>query len=57
MTICTRPLSGYVTAELNLTGVDCNDTNPLNFPGNTEVSDLQDNDCDTLIDDADPSFV
>ena len=27
-------------------GVDCDDGNPLNFPGNTEICDAQDNDCD-----------
>ncbi|HHN74011.1 MAG TPA: M6 family metalloprotease domain-containing protein, partial [Acidobacteria bacterium] len=31
-------------------GVDCDDTDPLNYPGNTEVCDGQDNDCDGSID-------
>ncbi len=29
---------------------DCDDTNPANFPGNTEVCDGSDNDCDAVID-------
>ena len=29
---------------------DCEDNNPDNFPGNTEICDGQDNDCDNLID-------
>jgi hypothetical protein len=36
--------------------VDCDDNDPFNFPGNTEnCSDGQDNDCNGLIDSADPA--
>jgi len=34
---------------------DCDDADALNSPGGIEVCDGQDNDCDTLIDDADPN--
>ncbi|MHC4445082.1 MAG: thrombospondin type 3 repeat-containing protein [Planctomycetota bacterium] len=33
---------------------DCDDSDPDNYPGNTEVCDGQDNDCDNLVDDDDP---
>jgi hypothetical protein len=33
---------------------DCDDLDVLDFPGNVEVCDGQDNNCDTLVDDADP---
>ena len=33
---------------------DCDDSDPANSPGGVEVCDGQDNDCDTLVDDADP---
>ncbi len=33
---------------------DCDDTNPQVFPGNPEVCDGLDNDCDALVDAADP---
>ena len=32
-------------------GVDCDDADPNNYPGNTEVCDGQDNDCDGFADD------
>lgn len=43
---CSGPPSlQHVTAS-----GDCNDGSPVNFPGNPEICDLQDNDCDTLAD-------
>ena len=36
---------------------DCDDTDASNFPGNIEVCDSQDNNCDTLVDDDDPLIV
>ncbi len=41
-------LSGYVTND-----EDCDDTNPDAFPGNPEVCDEADNDCDGTFDDDD----
>ncbi|UCE18439.1 MAG: C10 family peptidase, partial [Gemmatimonadota bacterium] len=35
---------------------ECDDANPKNFPGNTEVCDGLDNDCDGLVDHSDPDF-
>ncbi len=46
---CVQP-AGYVA-----NGGDCNDADAANFPGNQEVCDGKDNDCDALADDADPS--
>ena len=43
---------GYVSVD-----GDCDDTDPLNFPGNVEICDGQDNNCDTLVDDADAGVV
>ena len=37
--------------------IDCDDNEAANFPGNTEVNDGVDNDCDTLVDSADMLFV
>lgn len=48
---CTQPL-GYVADN-----TDCDDNNAANYPGNTEICDFQDNDCDGLVDDADNDLV
>jgi hypothetical protein len=45
---CTQP-AGYISE-----GGDCDDVNSAIFPGATEVCDGSDNDCDGLVDDADP---
>jgi uncharacterized protein (TIGR03382 family) len=46
---CNQPTASHV-----LDSTDCDDNDPSNFPNNTEVCDGQDNDCDNLVDDADP---
>ncbi|MBK7426238.1 MAG: T9SS type A sorting domain-containing protein [Saprospiraceae bacterium] len=43
--LCTNPGTGFVTL-----GGDCNDSNPDINPGETEVCDGMDNDCDMLAD-------
>ena len=45
---CDAP-AGYVVSN-----TDCNDASAAIRPGATEVCDSVDNDCDTLVDDADP---
>ena len=35
---------------------DCDDTDPNNYPDNTEICDGQDNDCGGLVDQVDPDF-
>lgn len=48
---CEGP-AGYV-----LDDTDCDDAEPESYPGNTEICDEIDNDCDTLTDDADDGVV
>lgn len=43
---CGGPPPNYVASSN-----DCNDADPLNFPGNPEVCDGADNDCDNIADD------
>ena len=47
-----NPDVGYVPLD-----GDCDDTDADNYPGNVEVCDGQDNNCDSLIDDADAAIV
>ena len=48
---CTRATNYYLTGELaNGTSGDCDDGDALNYSGNTEICDGQDNDCDTIVD-------
>jgi len=46
----TTDLDGDLQDGLGCGGDDCDDSDPNNFLGNTEVCDGQDNDCDTAID-------
>ena len=41
---------GDGSASVTSGGVDCDDNDPNNFPGNTEMCDGQDNDCNSLDD-------
>jgi hypothetical protein len=41
-------------AYVTINGPDCFDDDSANFPGNAEICDGQDNDCDLAVDDADP---
>jgi len=47
---CTQP-SGYVEDD-----TDCDDDDPLAFPGSTETCDPGDDDCDGLVDEDDPDL-
>ena len=48
---CAPPPGPEYVASSN----DCNDADPMNFPGNTELCDGADNDCDNLVDDGLPT--
>jgi len=45
------PLPGKAPGEPNSCGDDCDDTNPMAFPGGVEVCDGVDNDCNGIVDD------
>jgi len=45
------PLPGFLAGTPGSCGDDCDDTSELAYPGNTEVCDGVDNDCNTVIDD------
>jgi len=50
------PREGTKVGDPDACGDDCDDTNPNAFPGNTEVCDGADNDCNGIVDD-NASFV
>ncbi len=50
--LCARPGVKYVEESR---GFDCDDSNPVVAPDALEICDTFDNDCDSLVDDADPS--
>ncbi len=50
---CIEPAGSWAAA---VHGVDCDDTDPTNNPGATEVCDSRDNDCDLYVDDEDDSI-
>jgi hypothetical protein len=45
------PLPGFAAGAPGSCGDDCDDTSPAAFPGNTEVCDGIDNDCNGVVDD------
>jgi regulation of enolase protein 1 (concanavalin A-like superfamily) len=57
LTQCLRPANYFLPGELISTTGDCNDNNAAINPGATEICDGIDNDCDGLIDVADPDLM
>jgi len=51
---CTRPSNYYASSELISVDLDCDDNNANAFPGNPEVCDGADNNCDGNIDEGLP---
>jgi len=45
------PRAGFLPGEPGSCGDDCDDRSPLAYPGNTEVCDGVDNDCNGVVDD------
>jgi len=57
LTQCADPgADWYLSGDLDANTGDCDDTDPGVYPGNIEICDAIDNDCDGLIDD-DDSYV
>ncbi|WP_345013629.1 putative metal-binding motif-containing protein, partial [Aestuariibaculum suncheonense] len=50
--VADKDKDGYVDHP----NVDCDDDDPAIYPGATEICDGKDNDCDGLVDDADPDL-
>ncbi len=57
LTQCTQPSNYYLAGVLTATSGDCDDTEPAKFPGNPEICDGIDNNCNGLTDAADPALV
>ena len=51
---CERPADCHTAEELTATSGDCDDSNSAVHPAATELCNTMDDDCDGLIDDADP---